>query len=111
MFNRIKQTVYLTLSLILTSCASASWSTIGVNGVMIEHAAETYDNEMAIDSICRVENLPELNKWKKLDLRSASGDVFNQYVYVMQTDSTETVYTITVVNKNNEFNFVKRDIK
>ena len=111
MGNKLKRILYLGLLLIITSCVSATWSNIGINGVMIEHAVETYDNEMALDSICKAEKLPDLSKWKKLDSRSDSGNTFTQYVYVVQTNNKETVYTITVMNKNKEFNFIKREVK
>lgn len=111
MVNKIKHFLCLAVFLLLVACTTATWGTIGTNGTMFEHAVETYNNEVSLDSICQAENLPSLSQWKKLDTRSGSGNVFSQYVYAVQTDSTETVYIVTFINKSNEFNFVKREVK
>lgn len=109
----LKRLLCLGIFLFITACASTNyWHTIGTNGTMLEHTTEVYNDQASLDSICEVEKLPSIDKWKKLQTRNyETGNTYTQYVYVTQTDSTEMVYTITVINNDNEYNFVKRSVK
>ena len=54
-----------------------------------------FDKEYKIDSVCNIERIPvNKNKWRKIILTTDSS-YFYQYIYILNTDSTNITYTIT----------------
>ena len=117
MLKRIAKTInlglfFFAISLLIVSCVTAKWYNIGTNGTMIEHTVESYNNLSSLDSICAIENIPPIEKWKKLELRdNSTGQKIIQHVYVKQEGNLETVYTIIINADSEQFNLVKRDVR
>ena len=84
----MKKLIFL-LFLIVISCSTPKWTNIG-NSYIRE--ITTYN----IDSICKVDSLPQnVEKWKPLHLKNyEDGKIFTQYLYIkdsiiyVRTDST-----------------------
>ena len=90
--------------LTLTTCTSYRY--------IMENQINDYYNQKQIDSICILENIPDMydNSWRNVYyLDDETGNIIDQYVYIKDQDTIQYVYTIT--DLDSIFIFKKRVTK
>lgn len=68
-----------------------------------------YYTQEQVDSICKVERIPNnLDKWNQM-VQIADSIPLNQYTYIKSTDSTHVVWTLT--DLDSLYKFKKKTLK
>lgn len=68
-----------------------------------------YYTQEQVDSVCRVERIPDnLNKWSPM-IQYNDSIAFKQYIYIRTMDSTQIVWTLT--DLDSLYKFKKKTLK